>query len=374
MKDEFILEEFDDQVGTPDDESLDIPREVRKITTQAYDKSISDIVRMIEDGEINLNPEYQRNYIWDNKKASLLVESIILNVPIPVIYVSQESDDTWTVIDGLQRLYSLKRFFDRDFKLSGLEVLTELNKSDVASLNPKALRVLKNGLLRVIVISNDSHQEIKYDVFMRLNRGSVKLNEQELRNCLYRGSLNDALKELAENKSLQILLNLGGPHSRMMDCEFILRYIALVQRWDVNANEINGYRGVMKNFLNEFMYTNQNPDAGFTASIISSFKDAVDKVLTIYGPKAFRRLNDAGEYETSQNRSIMDILMTSAHYFSKQSMLEKKQEINEKLHDLMVNDRDFRNSITIGTSDVKVITYRLKRWYDEVNAIINANA
>ena len=157
---------------------IEIPQEVRKITTQAYDKSVFDIVRMIDDKDIILDPDFQRNYIWDNKKASMLIESIILNVPIPVVYVSQEKDDTWVVIDGLQRLWSLKRFFDGKFKLSGLEILTELNKQDIHSLNSKALRMLKNGLLRVIMITHDSNEDIKYDVFMRLNTGSVHLNEQ----------------------------------------------------------------------------------------------------------------------------------------------------------------------------------------------------
>ena len=87
---------FDDDYDGDSKIPYEIPKEVRKITTQAYDKSVYDIVRMIDDKEIRLNPEYQRNYVWDNKKASMLIESIILNVPIPVIYVSQEEDDTKT--------------------------------------------------------------------------------------------------------------------------------------------------------------------------------------------------------------------------------------------------------------------------------------
>jgi Protein of unknown function DUF262 len=362
--------DFDDQYS-PEEDSTEIPTEVRKINTQAYDKSVSDVVRMINDGEINLNPEYQRNYIWDNKRASLLVESIILNVPIPVIYVSQEDDDTWTVIDGLQRLNSLKRYFDRDFKLTGLEILAVLNKSDIKSLNPKALRVLRNGLLRIIVIANDSHPEIKYDVFMRLNRGSVKLTEQELRNCLYRGKLNETLKSLAENKSILTLLNLKAPHNRMMDCELILRYLALVEKWDIATNEINGYKGKMKNFLNEYMYSNQNPDKKFISKNTKEFEETTEKVLSVYGGKAFRRLNEEGEYETSLNRSIMDILMTSSAYFSKSELEGNKEKIIERLEYLILNDLTFRNSVTISTSDTKVITYRLKRWYDEVNSIVN---
>ena len=364
------LELFDDQIGQEEDNN-DIPKELRKINTQAYDKSVSDIVRMMEDGDINLNPEYQRNYVWDNTRASLLVESIILNVPIPVIYVSQESDDSWTVIDGLQRLYSLKRFFDRDFKLSGLEILNELNKNDVKTLSPKALRILKNGLLRIIVIANDSHPEIKYDVFMRLNRGSVKLTEQELRNCLYRGKLNDTLKILATNVNYLKLMNLKAPHIRMMDCELILRYITLSKKWNKDTDEIHGYKGRMKNLLNEFMYNNQNPDIKTLSEIIIDFEATVNKVISIYGDKAFRRLNEDGEYDTPLNRSLMDILMLTSKYFSFDLLEKNKSKINATLSQLIIHDVDFRNSITIATSDSKVIAYRLSRWFHEINNIIN---
>lgn len=175
-----------------EDENLssEIPKEQRILRTQAYDKSISDIVSMIKDGDVVLNPDYQRSYLWDNKKASLLVESILLNVPIPVIYVAEEDDSKWAVVDGLQRLNSLRRFFDNEFKLTGLEVLSELKGLQFSTLNPKAARLLKNGILRIILIFKESNPEIKYDIFMRLNRGSIKLSEQELRNCLYLGKLS----------------------------------------------------------------------------------------------------------------------------------------------------------------------------------------
>ena len=249
---------FDDDSDQDSKIPYEIPQEVRKLTTQAYDKSVADVVRMIEDKDIRLDPDYQRNYVWDNKKSSLLIESIILNVPITVIYVSQEQDDTWSVIDGLQRLYSLKRFFEGKFKLSGLEILSELNKHDINSLNPKALRLLKNGLLRVIMITHDSNEEIKYDVFMRLNTGSVHLNEQELRNCLYRGNLNKLLKELTNNVQWQTLLGLKAPHKRMADRELILRFLAIYHGWNIENKQLVGYKGRMKVFLNEFMSKNHN--------------------------------------------------------------------------------------------------------------------
>lgn len=273
---------FDDDSDQDSKIPYEIPQEVRKLTTQAYDKSVADVVRMIEDKDIRLDPDYQRNYVWDNKKSSLLIESIILNVPIPVIYVSQEQDDTWSVIDGLQRLYSLKRFFEGKFKLSGLEILSELNKHDINSLNPKALRLLKNGLLRVIMITHDSNEEIKYDVFMRLNTGSVHLNEQELRNCLYRGNLNKLLKELTNNVQWQTLLGLKAPHKRMADRELILRFLAIYHGWNIENKQLVGYKGRMKVFLNEFMSKNHNTNTQNLENWKQLFNETVEVFATDY--------------------------------------------------------------------------------------------
>lgn len=361
---------YDDESDNESKIPYEIPQEVRKITTQAYDKSVYDIVRMIEDKDIRLDPDYQRNYVWDNKKASMLIESIILNVPIPVIYVSQEKDDSWSVIDGLQRLNSLKRFFDGKFKLSGLEILSELNKQDINTLNPKALRMLKNGLLRVIMITHDSNEEIKYDVFMRLNTGSVHLTEQELRNCLYRGSFNKLLKELTQNKIWQNLIGLKEPHKRMADRELALRFLAIVKHWDAEKGEITNYKGRMKSFLNDFMSTYKNIDSRNSDNWKNFFEETVEKVLDIYGENAFKRINIDGSRENSINRALMDVIMLSTAQHSIEELTPHKEQINETLRNLIVNDTEFRNSVKIGTSDTKVITYRLKKWCDELNKII----
>jgi len=187
MDEEIIIPFYDESENLTDTNSDEIPTEERHLRTQAYDKSVSDLIRMIRDGDIILNVEYQRNYIWDNKKASLLIESILINIPIPIIYASEESDNSWNIVDGLQRLTAIKKFYENNFKLQGLEILQELNGLKYEDLTPKATRILNNGILRIILIFYDSHPEIKYDIFMRLNTGSVKLKEQELRNCLYRG-------------------------------------------------------------------------------------------------------------------------------------------------------------------------------------------
>ena len=191
---------FEDEIKEENNAYEEIPKEERILRTQAYDKSVSDLVSMMHDKNIILDPDYQRNYIWDNKKASLLIESILLNVPIPVIYVSEDDDSRWVVVDGLQRLTSLLRFFDNEFKLTSLEILRGLNKYQYSTLNDKAKRMFNNGMIRIIVILQESHPEIKYDIFERLNCGAILLNSQELRNCMYRGAFNSSLKTIRKDK------------------------------------------------------------------------------------------------------------------------------------------------------------------------------
>lgn len=364
---------YEDESDNESKIPYEIPKEVRKITTQAYDKSVADIVRMIDEKDIKLDPEYQRNYVWDNKKASMLIESIILNVPIPVIYVSQEEDDSWSVIDGLQRLHSLKRFFDGKFRLSGLEILSELNKQDINTLNQKALRMLKNGLLRVIMITHDSNEEIKYDVFMRLNTGSVHLTEQELRNCLYRGTLNVLLRDMSYNKEWQVLLGLKEPHKRMADRELALRFLAICQGWDVERKQIKGYKGRMKVFLNDFMSQHQNINEKDKTKLHNLFNETVNKVTKVYGYDAFRLSSISRSKESAINRALMDILMLSSSQHSLEDLEKNKERINSCLYSLIHENTDFANSLKIGTSDTKVITYRLELWCDKINEIISSS-
>ena len=347
---------------------IEIPHEIRNLTTQAYDKSVSDIVRMISDKDLVLDPDYQRNYVWDNKKASKLIESVILNVPIPVIYVSEEKDSSWSVIDGLQRLNSLKRFFDGKFKLTGLEILYELNKCDYKSLPSKALRMLKNGLLRIVMVTADSNDDIKYDIFMRLNTGAVQLNEQELRNCLFRGKMNSFIQEQAKNSQWLAMLGLKEPHKRMADRELLLRFLALCVNWDRGNKMVKDYKGNMKSFLNSFMKKYQN-DVGNLNYFGILCDETIEKVYAVYGADAFRRLNEDGTV-TPINRAIMDALMISAVPHTVESLIDKQKAIKERLFDELNDNTDFRKSTLTSTSDTKVLNYRIAFWCNVIDEFL----
>lgn len=349
---------FEDSYGDGESDPVEIPKEVRHLRTQSYDKSVRDLVAMIDDEDIDLDPDYQRNYLWDNKKASLLIESILLNIPIPVIYVAENDESQWNVIDGLQRLTSLERYFKNEFKLTRLDVLNELNGLTYHNLPPKAKRILNNGMFRVVVLLAETHPEIKYDVFMRLNTGSVKLNEQELRNCLYRGSFNSLIKECRNNKFFQSCLKIKEPHKRFADAELILRFFAIRENLDLNTGELN-YPGRMKTFLNNHMVKNQNMSESKISELRSLFLHTMENIDLVLGSAAFRRVLPDGSREVRVNRSLSDIVMLCFSILDKKTCIENKEVLEDIISELCKNP-SFIDSITLGTSDSKKIETRLK--------------
>lgn len=362
-------ETFAEEGDSDDVESEQIPKEKRVLRTQAYDKSVSDLVAMMDE-DIRLDPHYQRNYIWDNKKASLLIESILLNVPIPVVYVEEDEESCWNVVDGLQRLNSLRRFFNNEFKLTGLEVLPELNRLQYSALPPKAQRILKNGILRIIVILQESHPEIKYDIFLRLNRGSVRLNEQELRNCLYRGRLNTFIKELGAQPTFLNLLGLEKPHPRFIHAELALRYIALQANFDAKKAVVLNYSGKMKTFLNWYMQTSRDVSESRLHEIKEMFQRSVDSAATVFGRGAFRRIDpDTGRIERQINRAIYDVIMIGFSQIPLSVVEENKEKIFKEFLDLL-RDKTFVEAVTLGTSDKGRVDYRLSAWTSRLDTIL----
>ncbi|MEW6413074.1 MAG: DUF262 domain-containing protein [Candidatus Zixiibacteriota bacterium] len=356
--------EFED---LPDDSIQDgeeIPKEVRKLRTQAYDKAVSDLVDMIRSQDLVLDPDYQRNYIWDNKRASLLVESVLLNVPIPVIYVAEDDDGKWVIVDGLQRLNSLRRYFDNEYKLRNLEILDDLNKTQFSNLNPKARRLLKNGILRVIVIKAESHPEIKYDIFQRLNRGAVSLNEQELRNCMYRGEFCNLLKELREYPPFLKAIGIEKPHKRYYDTELILRFLALQSSYSPSEGKVTAYPNKMKTFLNRFMLKHQHAEADTLRHFSSTFRDTIDKVVAIIPPPSFRRFKpEDGTIDTRLNRALMDAIMVAFANHDANFLSNKKSEVTALYRNLPMEASGFNDALIYGTSDTKKLELRLNTWH-----------
>lgn len=361
------------EILTEDDDNyqLDIPVEDRNLNIRSYDYSVEFIVSLMNFKKIILEVPFQRKFIWKEERCSLLIESIIMNVPIPPLYFAEEQDGTLLVIDGLQRLYSILLFYQNEYSLKKLEIVKELEKKKYKDLPPKPKSLLDDGLLRVNVIKKDSHQDIKFDIFMRLNKGAVTLNYQELRNCLYRGKFNDTIKKLVnENKYFLKILKLKEPHDRFLDVEFIIRYFALTENLRYKDNEycLENYKGRMVNYINEFMEQKKNISLEEAQKYAQKFNDTIEKVIKVFGEdKAFRDISIDSD---KINKPLADIVLISFERIGLKDLEVKSNEIKKILTSLLNENDDFKKSISLRTSDKDVINKRINIWF---NALKNAS-
>lgn len=275
-------------------ESLRIPEQKRRMFTEQGDPEIDSLYRKWKDGDLDIQPFFQRGFVWDIVKASRIIESILLDIPLPVIYLSQEKDGKEYVIDGQQRLTSFFSFIDgklpdpklpfgKDFKLSGLNVFTELSGKFYKDLSREFQKKIRYYKIRTIIFNKESEQDLKFEVFERLNTGSVSLNDQELRNCIYRGKYNDLLCELAEDKSFRELLGIRKPERRMRDVEFVLRFAAFFHSTYIN------YKPPIKAFLNNDMEKFRSISDKDASELRLAFKNTVSLIKYLLGEHAFKR-------------------------------------------------------------------------------------
>lgn len=365
-----------------------IPLAERKIIIYPSDPTIGSLCDRITAGKIDVNAEFQRKYVWENKtrEKSRLIESVILNIPIPTIYTAEdEKTKKEVVIDGQQRLLTFHGFINNKFKLNSLSVLSELNGyffKDLGNKDDETINYLEEKLgdiqyiikdrpIRVIKILKESHPDIKFEIFERLNRGSVKLNDQELRNCIYRGNFNDLIKDLSNNKDFQRLQGLKIPHSRMMDIERILRFFAFCDKGERN------YRSPLKKFLNDYMKSKQNISESEIEKKKQLFKKSVELCQTVFGELAFRRVylgneeNPNGKIDKSLNQGIIDIQMYGFMEYGKKDIIPKAELIKDAFIKLVTSDKEFIDTIEKGTYGINQVKKRTELWMKELRKIAN---
>lgn len=352
---------------------FDIPVSDRKIISEAGDPPIKLLCEKVDKGKLIARADFQRYYIWDNKPKlkSKLIESVLLRVPIPVIYVAEENAGKELVVDGQQRMLTFYNFMKKDgFKLTGLRVLKELNGKTYTDLSEELQDSIADYPIRVIKILKESHKDIKFDIFERLNRGSVKLNEQELRNCIYRGSFNNLLKTLAENKDFQRIQGLRRVHKRMIDMERILRFFAFT---DLTERK---YKGSLTSFLNSYMESNREISEKQKEEKTAMFKNSVELCQTVFGDLSFRRWqlgdeDDANGYrEDKINEGIFDVQMYGFTQYEKRDIIKKAMLIKDAFIELTTKDMAFIESIEKGTYNTQKVKLRTEKWFQKLREVV----
>lgn len=369
MKEEEL--EFEEQEEEQPTEIL--PKE-RRLYSDKPDRSIFELYRQYQKGNLELQPEFQRLHVWDNSKSSRLIESVLLEVPIPVIYLSEESDSKYSVIDGQQRLNAFIKFLENSLRLSGLRILTEQNGKKFQDI-PKILQdKFENATIRIIEIRKESHPDVKFEIFERLNTGAVQLNAQELRNCIYRGKYNALLKELSEDKDFQFLLGIKGLHSRMQDRELILRFFAFYHNTHLK------YTPSMKHFLNKEMEQYRNLNEAEEKELRKIFKKSARLSKTVFGDKAFIRFSGGsvkdsnGYWEKKRNKGLFDIIMFDFTMYEENQIVPNSDTIKEELLWLMTHDEVFIDSISgSGTDNKEKTITRFDKWRSALKEIVGIN-
>ena len=353
--------------------------EHQEINTEKADPTIESLFLANKRKDINLQPDFQRQFVWTKKQASALIESILLDIPIPIIYFSEDIDSRLVVIDGQQRLTSVFSFIDGNFpegnntfsqfKLKSLKILTNLEGKTFQELSRENQRKINNYPIRTITFKKNSGKDIKFDIFERLNCGSVALNDMELRNCIYRGSYIDYIKVLSENPLFRKLVGLKDKERRMKDVELVLRLLAFSHK-----NYLD-YKAPIKKFLNEDCENHRNDNKDKLIELEKKFKTALELINSIFDKHAFKRFfkdyKGICRWEDQKfNVSIYDIYMWVFSRQDKNKVMRNSDLIRKATMDLMIKDEMFIDSITKATSGVKQVKYRFSKYNELIESIL----
>lgn len=335
--------------------------ENKKVFTDTKDYPLSIIKEMFDDGDIIPQPDYQRDYIMDEKKASKLIESILLQIPIPTVYLCEENNGTLSIIDGQQRLTSFVKFLKNEFELKNLEEYTEFNGRKFADLDKSIQRTIKNTSIHSIVIKKES-QELKYEIFSRLNKGSTSLKPQELRNCIYRGSFNNMLEEIASNnKTLEYLV--GAKNKRKNYQESILRYFAL--------KNFQEYSSSIGKTLNLFMEKHQNDSEDEIEKYRKDFNSKIDIIKQVLGADAFFGYDRAkGKMMNKFSGSTYDSIIIGFSMFNNHDIMANADTIRNRIKEMKMNDTEYQDYTYAATGSKARVIGRIMKIYELLSEII----
>lgn len=347
-----ILEPDLDKEETPDPDS-EVPAS-RDVVTQHYDLVVSSLMDQIGANDIILRPSFQRGYVWPNRTASKLIESIVLNVPIPPCFLAQNEEFELDVVDGQQRLETIRRYYQNEFPLSGLEVLKELNGKRFHQLPNKVQRQIKTHTVRCIMITNKSHPDVKFDIFERLNSNTSSLNAQELRNCIYRGAFNEMLRELATEKKWLMILGRKSADKRMRGEEVILRYFAY------RLNGFNTYRTPLKNWLNDAASKGKKLDAEGIESLKANWSRMLENTQSIFDKsEAFRRPKSR-----PINKALFDLVAASTADMHQDNIPAFRERFRTDYYSLL-EDAEFDDLISRAVDHKKRTQRRFQMWNEK---------
>lgn len=376
--------ESEDDTETEDDAAPLSLEELHQAYITGSDWTTETMVRQLRKGNIDLDPDFQRREVWNKKQKSRLIESIILNLPIPQIVLAERDDQkhTYIVLDGKQRLLTIRQFCvdsqepsDSEFlrlTLSGLTLLKELNGKSYTDLTADPdysnfVNAFDNSVIRAIVIRNWPRPDYLYRVFRRLNTANVQLSPQELRQALIPGPFTDFLdKYTYQNEELKAILRYRSEDHdfRMRDNEIVLRYLSFATRAET-------YSGNLKEFLDEAAGEFNSNWREMEAQIRDEgerLRKAILATHTIFGSEgSFRTYTEEG-FGRRFNRAVFDIM---TFYFRDhdicEAAIQSSKSVKHSFEMASLEDNAFQRSLTTTTKSKTATATRFVVWAAELS-------
>jgi len=322
-----------------------------KVTRDVF--SVYELKRKYEErGTVKLDPDFQREDVWSRKQQSELIESILMGIPLPVMYFAEDKYGNLQVIDGRQRLTALFKFLNNEFKINSAPILTHIKNKNFKELEPKEQIKLEDYQLIVYIIKPQTPDRIKFDIFDRVNRGGTQLNKQEMRNALYQGKSTVLLKELAQSKEFKKATGDAVNYKRMKDRYLILRFLAFYMYYE-NILENIEYRSDIDDFLGKVMEFLNNSSDNLIYELKNIFLKSMENSYKILGKDAFRIPNK------ERKRPINMALFETISYLMSFD-INHKNLIKEKINNLF-NDIEFIASLTEKVDSSKSVEVRFNK-------------
>ena len=331
-------------------------------------QTVFELLRKYDNGKLIIDPDFQRNVVWELDKKSKFIESVILNFPLPPWYLNQTKEGKLIIVDGLQRTTALHEFVNDEFTLSGLEALTKLNGytfSELKELPGDYETRIEDKKLYIYLIKPSVPVKVVYDIFNRVNTGGTKLERQEVRNCIFSGKSTKLLKQLSEKEYFIKAIDNGVSPKRMKDREFILRHLAF-KLFDYEKD----YQGDMSDFVERAMKKINLMDDREIDILKNDFERVMNLTFEFFGSKNFR-------LPSGQNRGRINIAIFESvcYFFSARSdefLQSHKKSIQDNFIKLLDNSAYF-DAIKYSTSSKSKVSTRFKLAQDILGDVENAN-
>lgn len=346
----------------------------KMIHIESKSLTISNIVDRLENDEIILDPDYQRNGdLWDDDTQSRLIESLIIGIPLPVFYFDCCLDDKYEVVDGVQRLTAIKRFMaknaEKTLKLNKLEYMTEFNGKFFDDLPANIQRRIREQNIQAYIIMQGTPNKIKSSIFRRINTGGLVLTNAEIRNAIYRGRVAMLLKELALSGEFVDVTRGSISPRRMLDREFVNRFLAFF------VLGIEKYEGNLESFLNDVLEFLEHDSEENYNRYKSAFNKSMNICLDLFGHNAFRKItiNENDKYVYSViNKPLFDCVSVSIARLTdeEQNKLINNKDLFFKKYVNLVLSEEFRDIISNGTATCDNVRKRHMKMREIINEVL----